>query len=299
LIDLLPISQTVSYRVKIIDGGGCGDATSNSVNITIRGLPGSQTTQIEGPSNLCKGAEKVYFRLGPIFRDSVYWQSQKGVLASNGTDRVFIDYGSGISAGYDTVSAILFDPQIGCERVVKMPVNISPNPAPAAGLISLKSGSNTLVYSDSTSGYKFSWGYIERSSGEEYVLTNSASKPSFDFVGGVDTTVNIYFVLVDNTVCETRVVYESSSMPFDLIENAKANPFTIYPNPTQGLLKIEGPMSEVLDIHLLNTSGQLVHLTFNPQSRELNVPEHISSGLYIILIQTNSGFFQQKIQILK
>ena len=72
----------------------------------------------------------------------------------------------------------------------------------------------------------------------------------------------------------------------------------IFPNPTKGIVFINtNYKANAMSVY--NISGQkLLQKQIRPNQNELNLSE-LSNGLYFIIIQTNQGYFRQKISILK
>ena len=83
------------------------------------------------------------------------------------------------------------------------------------------------------------------------------------------------------------------------IENIEYIPIVVYPNPTNGLLKIEGMTSEMRNIELINASGQLVAnwiVSGNSMIFDLN---KYANGNYILKIWGIENVVLKKIEIIK
>jgi len=68
----------------------------------------------------------------------------------------------------------------------------------------------------------------------------------------------------------------------------------VFPNPSSGIINIEGLSNEVTSIQIINLSGQVLASYGNQSKLQLS---DLSSGFYIVRIQSNSGFEQQTIII--
>ena len=75
---------------------------------------------------------------------------------------------------------------------------------------------------------------------------------------------------------------------------------TIYPNPTNGILKIEScegfPDNAVLEI--IDYYGRIVYtkVSESPKYQEIDL-SHISNGIYLLRIRNNSKYLFQKVVI--
>ena len=113
-------------------------------------------------------------------------------------------------------------------------------------------------------------------------------KPKADVEIGdvISGDASIYFdfnaPIITNTV-STEIVENLSVENYDLNSN-----ITVYPNPTQDLLKIKtSPSLEVEHAGIFNLQGQkLLSLRKNLESINL---ENLSSGIYILQLKTNKG----------
>ena len=70
----------------------------------------------------------------------------------------------------------------------------------------------------------------------------------------------------------------------------------IFPNPTNGLLHIEG--QGVMHISICNFLGQTIQEATTDGSTTLDLSRY-ESGMYLIRIETGNGVFVQKVNVLK
>ena len=285
--DLIPLLQNSSYRVVVTDQGGCGAATSDTLTIVISALPGLNSS-IDGRISACSGSQGNYYRITPGFADSVYWQFGSGTLMNNGIDKVFMDVGTISSTTTDTLYATLFDAQIGCEHTIKLPINLSGNIAPQAGNISLKQGTNTMIYSDSLSGFSFVWGEINRVSGYENIYQNS-NFHRYTIAGTIDTTTYLYFVRVTNSVCDNRIFYNTSAQPFGIAEEVLKATFALYPNPNYGVLHLRGPVDDLVRAQIVGINGLQLSIDMHQLKEGVILPETIPAGIYTLVLTTSGG----------
>jgi PKD repeat protein len=83
------------------------------------------------------------------------------------------------------------------------------------------------------------------------------------------------------------------------LENASSTPIIIYPNPTNGLLKIEGITSDMKTVELIDASGRIVSKwNVNGISMQLDLSK-FSTGNYNLKISSMDKVILKKIQIKK
>ena len=84
------------------------------------------------------------------------------------------------------------------------------------------------------------------------------------------------------------------ALPLGIKENTTKSKLQLYPNPANGELNVNFTNSRVIEkISIYNFTGQLVK-TFNEYSEKLNISD-LSSGIYIVKIQTDTEIFDRKI----
>ena len=64
--------------------------------------------------------------------------------------------------------------------------------------------------------------------------------------------------------------------------------YIFYPNPSQGVLKLENLDFIIQSISILNQSGQCVYTELSPRSNELNL-NHLPEGVYQIILQSEKA----------
>jgi len=83
------------------------------------------------------------------------------------------------------------------------------------------------------------------------------------------------------------------------LEDAENMPIIIYPNPTNGLLKIEGMSSDMRTIELIDAGGRVVYKwNVNGNSMQLDLSK-FSTGNYNLKISSMDKVILKKIQIKK
>ncbi|MCJ8290858.1 MAG: S8 family serine peptidase [Crocinitomicaceae bacterium] len=96
-----------------------------------------------------------------------------------------------------------------------------------------------------------------------------------------------YAVSADGCVVETNLVTLTVGL-----ESIALDEFSIYPNPVRDAFQIKSK-SEILQVELIDAAGKKTNLV-NNSGLGYSV-SHLSSGLYTIIVTTESGVFQSKI----
>jgi hypothetical protein len=88
----------------------------------------------------------------------------------------------------------------------------------------------------------------------------------------------------------------------------ETNSITAYPNPVQQQTKVKYSIctDENVSLYLYDLQGKIIHTFFNNQPTEkgsheveLNIPNEIPNGIYLIVFQTNIGITSIRIQVIK
>ena len=74
------------------------------------------------------------------------------------------------------------------------------------------------------------------------------------------------------------------------------NQLEVYPNPTTGILQING--IENGQLRVLSLTGQLVYDTFYHKGDEIDLTS-VKTGLYFLQMNTSRGEFTQKVNLMK
>jgi len=92
---------------------------------------------------------------------------------------------------------------------------------------------------------------------------------------------------------ETGSLASNSSCPLGVSNSKTQPPLVIAPNPTTGIISIQGE-STILDIQIYSTDGKLVyHKSINDTHTQIQIPNHIGEGLYLLNAHIDSGRIMQ------
>ena len=165
-------------------------------------------------------------------------------------------------------------------------ISTSTDVAPSLGEVIKKPGINILVCSDSTDCAQYSWGAINIATGQEELLENGDEQ--YIFIEVLDPEYWHYFVDVwydcgDGPGCITRMYYNHE--PSLGVDDHDSPIFSVYPNPTNGILEISSNSAWTRG-WIANSRSQRV-FDFSKNTTSLDV-SHLPAGLYIIAIQNES-----------
>lgn len=189
---------------------------------------------------------------------------------------------------------------------------------------------NEINLPDSTSNVQDSQGYVSytikaKSNVEEYTLIENSANIFFDYNPPITTnTVQNVVVssLYSSTICldadgdglgdpnqnithcgEPPLGYANNcSDDNDAIvdvENSTYLSINIYPNPNNGIFKIEGIESDKISIRIYNSLGHQVTngTSINPNNNFINF-RHLSNGIYYAYIQLEKQVIRKKLVVL-
>jgi uncharacterized repeat protein (TIGR01451 family) len=107
----------------------------------------------------------------------------------------------------------------------------------------------------------------------------------------INNTADIYFDI--NPAIVTNTTTNIIPNPNSIADWANAKRMSIYPNPTNDILFIEG-MEQFKQIHIINAMGQQVS-THNVKAGTNNLPvARLAPGLYFLKATGNDGIYMQK-----
>lgn len=100
----------------------------------------------------------------------------------------------------------------------------------------------------------------------------------------IGTTNNVFHLLYEDEIlasCSFDVTLEKN----DRIEGVNESPFSIYPNPTSGKVKIENETSRIENIQLFDLYGKMLFEKSNINDHQIQIDlSNFSDGLYFIRI---------------
>ena len=115
-----------------------------------------------------------------------------------------------------------------------------------------------------------------------------------DFGGELEYAVTCVFIKNDEQ-CESELVGTPSIIITDVTENSNSS-IQVYPNPTNGLLKVSG--NGMMHITVSNVLGQTICETTAEGNATLDLSRYVS-GMYLLRIETDNITSMRKIYIEK
>jgi len=190
---------------------------------------------------------------------------------------------------------------------------------------------NEINLPDSTSNVQESQGYVSytikaKSNVEEYTLIENSANIFFDYNPPITTnTVQNVMVssLYSSTVCldadgdglgdPNQSMIHCGEPPMGYVNNCSDNndgmvgieengtyaSINIYPNPNNGIFKIEGIESDKISIEIYNSLGHQITnvISINPNNNFINF-RHLSNGIYYVYIQLEKQVIRKKLVVL-
>jgi len=291
------LKEDAFYRLTVTSDTGCGMITTDSVKIRVIPLPSSDNSVILGPYSVCSNAQGIFYQLYPGYSDSIYWSFGSGTVLVDSADRVIVDFNDLGFQFTDTLYSYLISSKTKCERVVKIPIIITANRAPDKTDIVRKSTSNILICADSTIGMNYEWGYYQRSNGQKVTVQNGSLR--YCQFASIDTVTNLYFVQTSLSGCSSTSYYSFRSHPFEVEDIKLKKLYSLYPNPSNGRVYLNGPLEKIESLRLISISGISIPVSMEEGTRSILFSEYLPQGAYVLLIQTETSIESINLSIIK
>ena len=296
------LTSTKYYKLISASGQNCGSDSSNSVKILVNPLP--DTVSIIGNEIVCRNQKDLKYNLS---KDSIlysyFWNIKNGdVLSGINKSTVYIDWRN--VDGIDTINLTQTNKITACKNVMKLPITISENKAPDKTNIIRKPNSDILICDDETPQLIYQWGYTIKSTNQSYDIIN-ANLRYVALPNNFDTTKYIYWVktslLYDSSEsCMTQSYFYYNPIPLKINEQSlNRDDIVLFPNPSNGLVFINGLREHVDLIELFNCEGQKVNFEFNHIYNNLFINDINANGLYFIVIKIKDSIITKKINIIR
>ena len=278
------VQKDTYYRLINYSGSGCGGDTSNVIRITVLPLP--DTTTILGVTTVCRNQQEVRYGLAQTNANYTYfWSTSGGKIVSNPSDKVaYVNWG--LKEGVDTLRLTQINKITGCLNEMKLPVRIKFGQAPSKSKILRKENSDLLFCSDSTFGVVYQWGFFTKSTNLET-----------DIVGGnlryvllphtFDTTLYEYYLKTSLGACETKSYYNKSSATG--IEDRLNTPFSLYPNPSSGVVNIKSNNIAISSIIVFDNQLRVIDNIIFDNTLAAQFKLNAPPGFYFVEIIDNQS----------
>ena len=251
-------AQTYSgdYRVQVLDTNGCLSDTSAPVSLTVHPTPTADLTTT-GALRFCEGSSVV-----------LNTQTEPGNLLQWIVDGVLRPQDNAPFKNVSTSGsyAIQVTNAFGCTALsATLPVTVYPTPQPTLtrnGLVLRVANNQAFVYQ---------W------------YRNNVALPGEVFRSLTVTAIGSYTVKVtDGVGCEAFSAPEFFAHLS--VDELTTEPLRIYPNPTSGMLYLDGPMAAEATLH--DAAGRLLLRT--QQARQLDLSP-LAKGLYFLQLTDAKG----------
>ena len=264
-ITVSPISNT-TYTVTVTDGGSCS-ATDSGV-VSVNQIPNASISPTI--ASICSGDTVMLTASGGI---SFSW-SNNGITAN-----------AIVSPTITTSYAVTVTDANGCAATEMRTITVNPLPVASAA-----ANPATIMQGESTS--------LVASGGATYVWGNEQVTSSFTDTPAVTTTYTV--TVTDTNGCNSSAQTTVTVLPTGVSELQSKPMFTIYPNPSNGIMEIvfQSEISSGTKVEIYSMSGKQVYvLKFNDQSGKqfslsyLNLP----SGIYYVRTESGQRFFNPEV----
>lgn len=164
-------------------------------------------------------------------------------------------------------------------------------------------GVNSSEYGNTFSLVSNNLMFIAGTKGIKKIVVNNEGIASSEVVYAISNPyhkIKTSSVDGENVIFAGKIVDESGmnqlcvkiNCPLGTIESTIPN-INVYPNPTSGLLKIDG-LTEISDIQIFDIAGKLIFQQQYQENETINISE-LNSGMYIVNVRNSQGVFSSKI----
>jgi PKD repeat protein len=269
----IDVNTSGSYTVSV-SNGTCS-STSTPIVVTVNAIPNTPISTPSGATTFCQG--------GSVTLTS---SSSTGNNWSTGatTQQITVNTSNANITNTVTIN--------GCSSSASAPISVTVNPLPVVVLndfTSICDTANPLVLNTGTPvGGNYSGLGVISGSFNPGNVSLGAHTITYTFTNSNNCTA---------TDQATITVVHCAGLG---IEDASANGFVIYPNPTQDYLILKGEkLKDFSKIEILNLEGKVVK-SFKIESAEMKLDlTQFAAGSYNLKISNNSKEIVEKIQIIK
>jgi hypothetical protein len=219
----------------------CGELNSNVVNLRVNPLP--DTSMINGPTQVCMGTLNCIYSLDSVKGVSYEWiesNMSTSRLKHNTQLKILVDWD--VQLEMDTIKLKQIINETGCSNIMTLPIQIdNTKRAPKLTEIIRKINTNILIAKDTTQGLVYHWGYINKDLGNVNISpVISPNQRFYNYIDGIDTQKNIYFVKTFLNSCPSTSFYnydfKSNFLKGQEFEREKE--LIIFPNPCSDYLSL-------------------------------------------------------------
>lgn len=267
--DVSPTATVTYTLVSVTDAGGCTGAVSGFAELTVFQTP---TATVSGDQSICSGSSAV-------ITISLTGSTPYTVVYSNGVTNSTVNGITGspyilsitpaVSATYSLVSVT----GSSCPGTVSGAADVTVNPTPAPVIVNT---GGTLSITGITGAATYQWQLngtdISGATSSTHVATSSGN----------------YTVVVTQNGCSGTSISLSVAVGRDA--DLIGQMFTVYPNPSKGLFRLQGDV-QVHAVRVLDASGRVVFENHsNAVSGEYTIDLSAQpAGVYYLMLDTERG----------
>lgn len=285
---------------------------ASSISVVLESVANPTITQTlldASPYVLSSGETKVIDLYETIsvapgqYKMTIYYDSDNNIENTNVMNQIL-----GTPINVNVLSAPTEDPSLTAVAPATFanPLNVNKNCA----LLSVKVKNTGGVYANDIIAYIFSESGSGTSLsyfGYQNMIIDKNEEQTIQFTGPINLVIGNYRVGIfySNTSNKFTALlpYTYTSIPFTLtdiptgLESHTVDKVTLYPNPVDDILFIKSD-ELIRSVSIKDISGSTVYSTSPNEIGDLSIPvEHLNKGIYLILVELESG--NQTLKFLK
>lgn len=314
------------YRLRISDL--CGDFYSDTIHLRVNPSPYFDSVQgvepfleiipldsllldSNGNMSICDNQQNLPIRLASDYLGSLYrydWSTTENIPHSPFEDGqpIFqsLEHIPSVDSAFVQleISSVLTD----CSRFVSRRLSSTGHIAPDAAEIQPKNLNTTRILlaevdRNIQDTLFFKWGRIDRQTAELYYLSNWDTLKYHQFVDPIDTAGHTYFVAntFDTTSsCRSFAFFPTAIKAISSDElMLPSTGFKLFPNPSAGIIQVQGDIVSVRQISAIDLSGRAVKLEWVVNEDRIRIKISDYRGFLVVNIQTDQEVFHNKVLI--
>ena len=272
-------TTTQGGTITLVPLNACGVGISRTLHISTN-QPIESVSSISGENEVCQASSQVYSISAE--NATIYDWFLPSDWSGNST---FSSISTTVGNNNGTIQVI---PKNACGSSDTVKFSVQVNPLPIANFN--YSQDNNRVNFDNQSQYSDSYYWTF---GDDN--TSTETNPIHEY----STSGNYTITLTAQNECAEKRYYTNVNIAIVNVNNELFSKITLYPNPTTGLISIQGIENSEAQITLVNTLGQiLIKEQTIGQTKTIDISMY-SEGLYQILILYHDTIYKQSIILQK
>jgi len=267
IFTVTPTASVTYTLTDVSDNSGC---TGSAMGSAIIGFTPGSSASLSASQTICAGSSAA---LSIALSGSTPFQ----VVYSNGVGNTTINgitstlYIVNVTPSATTTYSLVSVMGANCSGNVSGTAVVTVNPLPSPVI----SGTNTLTVSGITGTASYQW----QLNGTDIAgATNNTHIP---------VTTGTYTLVVTQNDCSATS--NSLSVTVSIDEDIISSRFTVYPNPTSGIINLTGDL-DILEVWVSDAAGRIIYTSVTGDAQNIQIDlGNQTPGVYYLKVKTSQG----------